>query len=85
MMFMVAIPASQIRDRSSSTLHAFSAQHNWRSSITRDYTLHIRGSESDTTSLLVYKRTQLAQGKLANVLLFLDNVGTKAIRVAYYD
>lgn len=43
------------------------------------------GSETDTTSPLVYKKIQLAQGRLANVLLFLDNVGTRAIRVVYYD
>lgn len=31
------------------------------------------------------KNIQLVQGRLANVLLFLDNVGTRAIRVVYYD
>jgi len=85
MMFTVAIPAIQIRDRSSSNLHAFSAQHNRRSSITRDTRCKFRGSENDTTSLLVYKNIELAQGRLANILLFLDNVGTRAILVAYYD
>lgn len=45
------------------------------------------GSENDTTSLLVLfkRKTQLVQGRLANVLLFLNNVGTRAILVAYYD
>jgi len=30
-------------------------------------------------------KTHLVHGSLANILLFLDNVGTRAIRVAYYD
>ena len=86
-MFTVAIPASQIRDRFSSTSNAFLAQHNRRSSITRGTrcTSLWQRERYNITFGSFQTKTQLAQGRLANVLLFLDNVGTRAILVVYYD
>jgi hypothetical protein len=54
MMFMVAIPASQIRDKAAHSFHAFSAQHNRRSSITRDACcIHVAARMSDTKTILI--------------------------------
>jgi hypothetical protein len=84
MMFMVAIPASQIRDRATPSLHVFSAQHNRRPSIIGNTRCIPMAARAIGRSILVEMSIGVPE-HLANVLLFPDFVGTRAIRVAYYD
>lgn len=86
MMFTLAIPASQIRDRFSSTsMPSWRSTTGGRASPDTRCTILWQRERSNITFGSFQTKTQLAQGRLANVLLFLDNVGTRAILVVYYD